>query len=67
MRDFFWASGHLGWGVFSLAVFTILWWLVADFVWRLKNVRINRLVIIMFAGWIFGAGLIVLGIYLGNR
>ena len=67
MRDFFWASGHLGWGIFSLAVFTMLWWLLADLVWRLKTVRIKRLAIIMSAGWIIGAGLIVFGICLGNR
>lgn len=67
MRDFFWASGHLGWGIFSLAVFTALWWLLADLVWRLKNVRINRLAIMIFAGWIVGAGLIVLGSCLGNN
>lgn len=67
MRDFFWAPGHLGWGIFFLAVFTMLWWLLFDLVWRLKNVRITQLAIIMFAGWIVGAGLIVLGIYLGNR
>jgi hypothetical protein len=66
MKDFFWASGHLGWGIFSLAVFTVLWWLLADLVWRVKNVRISRLAIMMSAGWILGAGLIVLGSCLGS-
>ncbi len=67
MKDFFWASGYLGWGIFSLAVFTVLWWLLADLVWRLKNVRISRLAIMMSAGCNPGAGLIVLGSCLGGR
>lgn len=67
MNGFFWLSGHLGWGIFALAVFTGLWWLLFDLVWRAKNVRIGRLAVILSIGWIIGAGLILLGFYLGNR
>lgn len=67
MNDFFWISGRLGWGIFALAVFTCLWWLVSDFCWRLKNIRIGRLVAVMFGGWVTGLGLIVLGFYLSGR
>ena len=67
MSEFFWTSGHLGWGIFVLAVFTGLWWLLSDLVWRLRNVRIGRLAMAMSAGWIIGVGLILLGFYLGNR
>lgn len=67
MNGFLWSSGHIGWGVFALAVFTGLWWLAADLAWRLKNTRIIRLAAVMSAGWIVGALLIVLGFWLGNR
>lgn len=67
MNEFFWASGHLGWGVFALVVFTALWGLFSDLVWRLRNVRIGKLAVAMSIGWIVGAGLILLGFYLCNR
>lgn len=67
MSSFFWTSGHLGWGIFALVVFTALWCLFSDVVWRLTSVKIGRLVASMSAGWIIGVGLILLGFYLGNR
>ena len=66
MNGFFWISDHLGWGVFSLAVFTALWLLLSDLVWRLNSIRIGRLALAMSIGWIIGAGLILLGCYAGN-
>lgn len=61
MNEFFWtSSGHLGWGIFALVVFTGLWWLLSDLVWRLRNVRIGRLAVAMSIGWIIGVGLILL-------
>ena len=67
MNGFLWTSGHLGWGVFALAVFTGLWWLLCDLVWRLTSVRIGRLAGAMAVGWLVGVGLILLGVYLANR
>jgi|GEM_PF-1064423 len=67
MNDFLWSSGHLGWGVFAVAVFTGLWWLLSDLVWRLNSVRIGRLAVVMLIGWVVGVGLILLRFYLGNR
>lgn len=67
MNSFFWTSGHLGWGIFAVVVFTGLWLLLSDLCWRLKNIRIHRLLVTMSAVWIFGVGLIVLGVYLANR
>ena len=67
MNAFFWTSGHLGWGFFAFAVFTSLWWLLTDLVWRLRSIRIGLLVVAMSIGWIIGVGLILLGVYLGNR
>lgn len=67
MHEFFWVSGHLGWGAFALAVFTGLWLLLVDLVWRLQNRGIGRLAVMMSIGWIVGAGLILLGFYLGSR
>lgn len=66
MNEFFWVSGHLGWGAVAFFVFTGLWWLLADLVWRLTRVGIKRLAAAMLSGWIFGAGLIFLTFYLGN-
>lgn len=67
MNEFFWASGHLGWGIVTLFVFTGLWWLLADLVWRLTHIGIKRLAAAMGGGWIIGAGLILFAFYLGNR
>jgi hypothetical protein len=67
MSGFFWTSGHLGGGIFALVVFTALWWLFSDVVWRLTGLKIGRLVVSMSAGWIIGVGLILLGFYLGSR
>lgn len=67
MNAFFWTSGHLGWGIFAFVVFTGLWCLLSDLVWRLRNVRIGRLAFAMSIGWIIGVGLILLGFYLANR
>lgn len=59
MNEFFWASSHLGWAFFSLLVFTALWFLLTDLVWRLQDMRIHRLVALMICVWVVGAGLIV--------
>ena len=67
MNRFFWSSGYLGGGAFALVVFTGLWWLLSDLVWRLRSVRIGRLAVAMPIGWIIGVGLILLGFYLGNQ
>ena len=67
MNEFFWTSGHLGWDVFALAVFTGVWWLLSDLVWRSRSVRIGRLAVVMLIGWVVGVGLILLGFYLGKR
>lgn len=64
MNAFFWTSGHLGWGIFALVVFTGLWWLLSDLVWRLSSVKIGRLAVALAIGWSIGVGLILLGFYL---
>ncbi len=67
MNGFFWSCGHLGWGIFALSAFTGLWLLLFDLIWRLRSIRIGRLVVAMSLGWGVGLGLILLGFYLGNR
>lgn len=67
MNSFFWASGHLGWGIFAFVVFTGVWWLLCDLVWRLKSVRIGWFAAAMSIGWIIGVALILLRFYLGDR
>jgi len=64
MNEFFWVSGHMGAGLFTLAIFTGIWWLLSDLVWRLRNIRISRFLIMMSIGWIIGVGLILLGVHL---
>ncbi|MDE2154333.1 MAG: hypothetical protein KGJ32_00340 [Xanthomonadaceae bacterium] len=67
MNGFFWTCGHLGWGIFALAVFTGLWWLLTDLYWRLNRIKAGRLVATMATGWIVGAGLILLALYVATR
>jgi hypothetical protein len=67
MDDFFWDCGRLGWGAFSVLVFSMLWFLAGDLVWRLCNVRIGRLALSMAIGWTAGAGAIVLAVFLAER
>ncbi|KZC37001.1 MULTISPECIES: hypothetical protein [Rhodanobacter] len=67
MNDFLWSSGQLGWGVFTLVVFTGLWWLLGDLYWRLQSVRIGRFLVTLATGWAVGVGLILLGFHLGSR
>lgn len=64
MSGFLWSSGHLGWGLFALIVFTGLWWLAADFAWRVNNTRIGRLAAVLAGGWLVGAACIVVGFWL---
>lgn len=64
MNGFFWSSGHLGWGIFSLIMFTALWWLLGDLVWRLKKIGVGRFLSAMSVGWLVGTTLIVLGFWL---
>lgn len=59
MSHFFWQSGHLGWCFYALAVFTGIWVLVSDLVWRLKNAPLRRVASWMCVGWLLGAALIV--------
>ena len=66
MNEFFWSSGHLGWGFFALVVFTGLSWLLSDFVWRSTSAKIGRLSVAMSIGWVIGVGLIFLALYLGK-
>lgn len=67
MNGFIWASGHLGWGIFALLVFTGLWFLLTDLYWRLTKIKTARLLMTMTAGWVIGVGLILLTFYAGNR
>ena len=66
MSDFLWLAGHLEWGIFALAVFTGLWWLLGDLYWRLYRSRKGRLLLLLGLGWATGAGVIVLVAMLGR-
>jgi hypothetical protein len=60
MSEFFWSSGHLGWGFFSILVYSGMCIIAADLVWRLTAVSIRRLVPIVAACWVTGVALLVL-------
>lgn len=60
MSAFFWTSGHLGWGLFAMSVFTGLWWLSCDVYWRVQRTSIRRLLVTLALGWMIGALLILL-------
>ncbi|KRA33130.1 hypothetical protein ASD68_08780 [Rhodanobacter sp. Root627] len=67
MNNFLWISGHLGWGSFALIVFTVLWFLLTDIVWRLRSASIRWLAAMMSIGWMMGVGLIFIAFHLGSR
>ncbi len=66
MSGFLWESGHLGWGIFAVVVFSGLWVVLADLCWRLTDIRFRRLLATMAAGWAIGVALVVLCFYLVN-
>lgn len=67
MSHFLWASGHLGWGIFAVVVFTGLWLVATDLYWRTKSVRFVRLLVTTVVAWVAGVAIIVLTFYLVNR
>lgn len=67
MSHFFWSSGHLGWGIFALIVFSGLWCLLADLIWRLVATRARVLAFALSVGWVAGVALILLGFHLAGR
>ena len=67
MSGLLWESGHLGWSIFALAIFSGLWLLLSDMVWRLWNTASIRLAAVMATAWIAGVVLIVLGFYFFNQ
>lgn len=67
MSPFLWSSGHLGWGLFAVIVFTALWCLLGDVYWRLQNTRLSRFLPALAVGWAIGIGAIVLAFHLANR
>jgi hypothetical protein len=67
MSEFFWSSGHLGWSLFTLIVFTALWCLLGDVYWRLRNTRSSRFLSVLVVSWAIGVGAITLAFHLANR
>lgn len=52
--------------MFAIVVFSGLWLLLADIVWRLNKIRIRRFALAMSAAWAAGIVLIVAGFYLAG-
>lgn len=59
MNGFLWTSGHVGWGLFDLIVFTGLWVLVGDWLWRVTSMKFARLAMGIGVGWAAGVALIL--------
>lgn len=51
MSSFFWASDHVGWLFFAILVFSGLWLLLSDLIWRMKSARSGRIAAVMCALW----------------
>lgn len=51
MNSFFWVSGHIGWLFFAILVFSGLWLLLSDLIWRMKSARSGRIPAVMCALW----------------
>ena len=66
MIEFFWTSGHLGWGLFAVLAFSGIWLLLIDLVWRLTSTAIRRLATMACGAWLIGLLLIVLAYWLGD-
>lgn len=60
MSEFFWSSGHLGWGCFFILVYTCACLLAGDLVWRLVTVSTRRLMALFSVCWLLGVGVILL-------
>lgn len=59
MTGFFWTSGHISWLFFAILVFSGLWLLLSDLVWRVKSARFGWIPLAMFAGWVIAIALMV--------
>ncbi|HKT40805.1 MAG TPA: hypothetical protein VJQ86_00440 [Rhodanobacteraceae bacterium] len=59
MIGFFWASGHIDWLFFAILVFSGLWLLLGDLVWRVKSTRFGWIRLAMSAGWVIAIALMV--------
>jgi hypothetical protein len=60
---FFWSSGHIGWPLFGITVFSILCLLATDFTWRVARVPIRTLLSIAAIVWAAGAAAITVIAY----
>jgi hypothetical protein len=51
MIEFFWASNHIDWLFFAVLVFSGLWLLLSDLVWRVKSMRFGWIPLVMSGVW----------------
>lgn len=51
MIEFFWTSNHIGWLFFAILVFSGLWLLLSDLVWRAKSMRFGWVPLVMSGVW----------------
>ena len=67
MTALLWSSGHIGWALIALAVFSVAWLLATDLAWRFARTRVRNLAIAAGGAWLLGVGLIVLVAVLSGR
>lgn len=53
------SHGHLAWPLFAILVFTGLWWLAVDIVWRCVTISARTLAVIALVVWLSGLWLIL--------
>lgn len=63
ISDFVWSAGHIGWPLFSIIVFSVLWLIATDVVWRIVRISFRNLLIRAVLAWMIGVAVVV-GFYL---
>jgi hypothetical protein len=59
MMTFFWSSGHIGWPLFAVIVFSVLILLATDIVWRMLRIQVRRLLCLTALFWVIGVAVAV--------
>jgi len=59
MTSFFWSQGHLGWPLFGVLVYSVLFLLAGDIVWRLTPAPFRKILAVMALVWAAGMAVLV--------
>lgn len=59
MTSSIWSSGHIGWPLFGVVVFSVLCLLATDIVWRVVSVSSHKLLLLAAVVWTAGVGALI--------